>query len=441
MGMEAMAQVAKALEQSELPPHFRDLRFTHPIVVPREKAVTIRIAGLRTEPGHVSVVIRCSSTAYKIDHFSGECVFEEPAAVETLPYFGSRALPAGREALPLDPDRDLYGRILFHRGRFARIEAYESLHATESIARLGAAGAASWFARHLSPELVLGDPASRDAALHSIQACIPHRTLLPVGMDRITLAADWTRTGAIVHAVERASDGDCFVYDVRMEDASGKVCEQWEALHLRAVAPIEAKGPWPLALLVPFLERRTREIFGNPEIQIGLVSTVQKQKEGAARKLVSEILGPESTLGHRPDGKPEVSRSRGGAAEVSFSHSSGLTLLLAADTSAGCDLEEVICRDLSCWGQMLGAERFALAKLLASESKGNIEACATQVWTLQESLRKAGAGFEQPISFVSCSADGWALFRAGEFRAASWQTNIGNSATAFAFGFVLKSTR
>ncbi len=75
MGMEAMAQAAKALEQSELLPGFKSLRFDHPIVIPRNKPVTIRIAALRREPGIISVAIRCSSTGFKVDHFTGRLCF------------------------------------------------------------------------------------------------------------------------------------------------------------------------------------------------------------------------------------------------------------------------------------------------------------------------------------------------------------------------------
>jgi enediyne polyketide synthase len=86
----------------------------------------------------------------------------------------------------------LYGPILFQSGRFSRVEAYQRLQSDRSIARLRPPKQDQWFARHLSPELALGDSASRDAALHSIQACIPHKTILPVGVDRITAGTAWT---------------------------------------------------------------------------------------------------------------------------------------------------------------------------------------------------------------------------------------------------------
>src|SRR5262249_742334 len=47
MGMEAMAQVAQVLEQSEYLPTFGNLRFEHPVVIPRDRPLTIRVAALR----------------------------------------------------------------------------------------------------------------------------------------------------------------------------------------------------------------------------------------------------------------------------------------------------------------------------------------------------------------------------------------------------------
>ena len=101
----------------------------------------------------------------------------------------------------LDPSHDLYGRILFHRGHFCRVESYELLHSDRSIAKLSAPAEAPWFARHLPADLVMGNAASRDAALHSIQGCIPHKTILPVGIDQVTPGSGWTQNAARVPPV------------------------------------------------------------------------------------------------------------------------------------------------------------------------------------------------------------------------------------------------
>jgi enediyne polyketide synthase len=437
MGVEAMAQVAQALEQSERVPSFRNLHFVHPIVIPRNKPVTLRVAALRRRPGIISAVVRCSSTNFQIDHFSGECTFADQLPISD----DHPAAPRTHRDLPLNRARDLYGRILFHQGRFRRVEGYELLRSKTSVARLAAPAQTPWFARHLPPDLVMGDPASRDAALHSIQACIPHKTILPVGIDRITAAAtEWTRTSAVVHATERSCDGDNFVYDLRMEDASGRLCEQWEGLHLRAVSPIHSPDPWPLALLVPYLERKLEVSLLSGGIKVGLAGAAGKSCERAHTALVREMFGPSATLTHRLDGKPTIAGASGAEPCVSLSYSENLTLIFGAENAAGCDVEKIICRGPESWEQLLGAEGFTLARTLAGFAKTTLDEAGTQVWALKESLRKAGASFGQPISLSSWSPDGWAGFSGGGVRAATFHARVAESAAAMAFAFVIHRT-
>jgi enediyne polyketide synthase len=433
MGMEAMAQVAKALEQSELLPDFRNLRFEHPIIIPGSKSLTIRIAALRRESGVVAVAVRCSNTGFKIDHFTGECVFDEHKTMHAELAITQEA----REPLALDPKQDLYGRILFHCGRFARIEDYVLLQSKMSIARLSASAPLPWFARHLPPDLILGDAASRDAALHSIQACIPHKTILPVGIDRVLSSSDWTRSAARIHAIERASDGDNFVYDVRIEDDLGGFCEEWVGLHLRAVATTDTKDAWPLPLLAPYLERKISQILRQAEITIGLVEAPKEQRKCAINRWIWKSFGDDAALTHRADGKPEIAGRPSANSSLSISHAEDITLLLSANQNAGCDLEKIAHRNSECWEKLLG-EDYTLVDILCRESKASFDDASTQIWTVKESLRKAGTCFNQPLTFNSCSADGWTSFAAGKFVAASCQAKIAGTDSSFAFGFVLQ---
>jgi enediyne polyketide synthase len=152
MGMEAMAQVAMVLEAEKnkagtelhLVPDFQNLRFEHPIAVPRGQTITLRVAALRRAPGMVSVVIRSSITQFQVDHFSGDCVFTK----QDLSHSSVVSI-AERESVDLQCSRDLYGRILFHQGRFCRVESYQQLQADKSVAVLRAPDHAPWFARHL----------------------------------------------------------------------------------------------------------------------------------------------------------------------------------------------------------------------------------------------------------------------------------------------------
>ena len=90
----------------------------------------------------------------------------------------------------LDPERDLYGELLFHRGRFRRVSGYRRLSARQCLAEITQDATTDWFSRYMPAELLLGDPGARDATIHAIQACIPQSTLLPVGVDRLQLSQE-----------------------------------------------------------------------------------------------------------------------------------------------------------------------------------------------------------------------------------------------------------
>src|SRR5262249_21563749 len=145
---------------------------------------TIRVAALVREPGVVEVALREASTGFAVDCFHAVCRFgapeeeaeeAEPRLLATFPEGGPVALAPA----------DLYGGILFHQARFQRLQGYPSLRATECLAEISPDGASVWFGRYLPDRLVLGDPGARDAAIHGIQACIPHATLLPIGVERV----------------------------------------------------------------------------------------------------------------------------------------------------------------------------------------------------------------------------------------------------------------
>jgi enediyne polyketide synthase len=90
--------------------------------------------------------------------------------------------------------------------------------------------------------------------IHAVQACIPLRRLVPVRVDRLTIAGDLSG-GCQVEAVERAQLDATYVYDLNLRDAAGRLIERWEGLHLRDIGPIAYRGGLPAMLLEPWLER------------------------------------------------------------------------------------------------------------------------------------------------------------------------------------------
>ena len=115
-------------------------------------------------------------------------------------------------------------------------------------------------------------------------------------------------------------------------------------------------------------------------------------------------------------------------------------MLFSAERIAGCDLEQVCQRDGKVWEQLLGQQEFALARRLAGASNGAFDSAATQVWTMKESLRKAGCSFSPPMCLSASSPDGWASFSAGRFKGTTFCTQINGAESNCAFGFVIDNT-
>jgi enediyne polyketide synthase len=400
LGLEAMAQAAMAVLGTGELPVFEEVELLRPVAVPPGRATTVRVAALVREPGRVEVALRDGSTGFAADHFRAVCHFAGPPRGDADPslFVLPLLLPEADGRLPINPDGDLYGYggILFHRGRFQRLGGYRSLSATECLADIVPDGHAAWFGGYLPPELVLGDPGARDAAIHGIQACIPHSTLLPIGVDRIVAGRIATDAPLVLAARERFRDGSTFVYDMEIRGADGHLYERWEGLRLRAVDRVTPPTSWSSALLAPFVERRLQELIPGSGVQVAVESN-------------GRAVSPR----HRPDGKPEAAETQG--AHLSLAHAGGLVLTVAGQGRIGCDFEPVAPRDEEMWRGLLGQERFGLAELIVRERGETPDGAATRVWAAAESLKKAGVPHGAPLTLeAAVGDDGWLLLRSGE---------------------------
>ena len=135
LGLEAMAQTAMALAGSADAPVFENVEFPRPVALSDTAALTIRLAALRRENGCVEVCLRSEETDFQVDHFRAVCRF---AARDETTVPRLSLSPFESEHLPLNPQKDLYGRILFHRGRFCRLRGYRLLKAKECVAEITA---------------------------------------------------------------------------------------------------------------------------------------------------------------------------------------------------------------------------------------------------------------------------------------------------------------
>lgn len=403
MGLEAFAQIAGAV--AGVHPStimFRDVRFDRPVIVPEGSETTIRLAGLRREDGTIDVVLRSSETGFQADHFRAACVVNVDA-------LESRLAEPLAELLPLDADAVMYDEVLFQRGRFRRVEGYRRLRAKESIAEIRTGESANWFSQYLPGTLLLGDPGARDAAIHSIQGCIPHMTLLPVSVDAITILSHHPAGAVFIHAKERWHEGALYLYDFEVRDADGRLHERWDGLLLRAVEKNRHQGSWHPVLFGPYVERRMEELVPGAGLSVAISEAGALDRIERSNGLMAEVLGDSGEIIRRSDGKPETN----GHLNVSASHAGELTLAVAGAGPIGCDLEPVAPHDPDTWKDLLGEDRMKLAELLVLETSESLDAAATRVWTAIESLKKAGALVGTPLTLKSSEPDGWVLMNAG----------------------------
>jgi enediyne polyketide synthase len=422
MVMEAMAQAAMALGGWNRAPGFEDLVFLQPIVAPAAGSLTLRVAALATAPDRIELVVRSSATDFQTEHARARCRAPEATPARHSPGVGANggavAVPqdgSGGSARALEPGRSLYGSVLFQAGRFHRLAGYQQLSATECDARLTSDGEAAWFGDYLPAHLVLGDPGARDAALHAIQACVPHRTLLPVAVARVQCVVLDPLASYVAHAIERARSADSFVFDLSIRDADGAEVERWDGLRLAAVRGEPSSVPQAPALLGTYLERRLGDLIPGAGLRVAL------ENGGGAREARSEVATRELLgNGARPERRPDGRRVLASGAGFSVAHAELLTLAVTAPDAAACDVQRVEARDPVTWAGLLGATYGPLAVQLASHSGEASASAATRAWCAVECLKKQGLSADAPLAIESLHEDGWVVFSSGRHAIATF---------------------
>ena len=430
MGLEAMAQVAAALAGSSTLPAFKAIEFDRPVIVAENAALPIRLAALVREPGVVDVVLRSAETGFQLDHFRATCEFghTQNGWNRRSPTF--RKYGKNGHRVSLDPATDLYGNILFQSGRFQRVDNYRHLNAKECFAEIAPDGQTSWFVHHLPAGLLLGDPGARDAAMHAIQACIPHRTLLPVSADSVCFERSISKTDPLfISARERSFTDNTFIYDLDILGIDGLVHERWRGLKLQAVGAA-IPSPRQEALLGPYLERRVREFIEGSNISIVLQRDQSEERTTRSDRAIQTAVGMRTAVTRRPDGKPEVRATR----VVSAAHNGDLTIAVAGPGPVSCDLELVAARTPAVWRGLLGDDRFELARLIDQRTQEGEAVSATRVWSASEALKKVGAMVGAPLIFMSSTDDGCVVLSSGKFKIVTYATELREREGKFVIG-------
>jgi enediyne polyketide synthase len=254
--LEAIAQVATALlptlarkEDQTLNKGetrgltFESVKFNRPIVVSADEPLKIQIATLITDFGKFKAVIRYANTGFSIDHFEAIISHSSVGVPDCRPLIPPVPLKEGKNNPQINPDTELYGHLLFHKAKFQRIKGYSHLTATECIAEINIEQKTAWFSRYLPQSLILGDAGARDAVIHALQACVPHATILPTGIERLTVYSVNLSENQFVSAKERLHQGDTFIYDFEVLDDDGNLLEVWQGLELKVIKHRNPQDP------------------------------------------------------------------------------------------------------------------------------------------------------------------------------------------------------
>jgi enediyne polyketide synthase len=117
--------------------------------------------------------------------------------------------------------------------------------------------------------LVLGSPGLNDAALHLLQACLPHRRVLPAALAEAVFSGRDLHGALQVSAVRRPGTG---VWDIAVADATGQPAVTWAGVRLSDVGPLAPPDGWHPALLAAALEAQAAVLGTDPALRVMITS-------------------------------------------------------------------------------------------------------------------------------------------------------------------------
>ena len=399
--LEAFAQAAVALlgpDALDKQCVFSDVKFAKAIIVPdARQGLRLRIAVLVEADGAVSCVARCSDTDFHVNHVEATCRLVDQDRSRS----DAAVAPFIRDKADMLPDFDvaqaLYKNILFQKGLFKRVAGYWHVEASGCSAQLAPAqGAAAWFHPAMETRFVLGDPGVRDAALHAVQACMPHRTLIPVSVARVESAGLSAGDRYQLDATEIVDKGEELVFDLAVADEQGQVVERWRQVVFRKTGVAQRPRFEAPVLLAPFLERHIKPLI--PGIELIVQMTPGQRSAGGA-----------SAAPRRPDGKPSPLP---GERFESNAYSQGWRLSASAGLPVACDLEWFADPQARRWRELLGERNAALAATVAELTAEDAARSAARVWTVYEAIKKLGIAAHAPITVAPSSDAHCVVFKA-----------------------------
>ncbi|MBF0630819.1 MAG: SDR family NAD(P)-dependent oxidoreductase [Magnetococcales bacterium] len=413
LALEAMAEAAVTLmwqSAQDVIPRFFDVVLRKAIVVPGspggegdgdgEDPFVLRLLAQADTEGTIALAIRCSTTDFQLNHVEARCTLQSSDRAPEAEGADFQNLPTD-ELKPFDPGHALYQNVLFQNGRFRRIQGYQMIEARRCSGQISLDGATQWFASQFSQGCLLGDPGARDAALHGIQACIPHKVVIPIAVEEIETGVLSPRQPYRMYAREIEDRGDELVNDMVIFDRDGRLVERWRRITMRVMGePSHLRLNSPL-LMASFFERQVAANLPRAGLKVAISPLANEQMERTA-SLDSQ---------HRPDGKPDPFSD---ARFQSTAYSGHWKLTVNGTVPVGCDLQHVPGNDHGVWQNLLGVEGMKLATVVAGMTRERLEIAATRIWTARESMKKAGLPSGAPLTVIPNAHARWVVFQSGD---------------------------
>ncbi len=208
--LEALAEAASVLAGRTVR-NASHVRLDWPIVIPANGEAELLISAQRTGTA-ITAVLRCGDSSFAIEHARAEFSWADaavmPAPRHARPPRALAHLPSGPSGLV--DGAELYGPIAFQSGRFRRIALLHDV-TTRSCRALARGGDDEpWFAPDgplADMAFLLGSPGLNDAALHAVQACVPHRRVRPAGCESVAFSARAAEGAVEIRAVAERDPG------------------------------------------------------------------------------------------------------------------------------------------------------------------------------------------------------------------------------------------
>jgi enediyne polyketide synthase len=207
--LEALAEAASVLAGRPLT-NATSVRLESPIVIPATGDAELLI-GARRNGTTITTVLRCGDSSFAVEHaaaeFSCDGPAEMPAPQAAKPLHGLAQLPGSSSGLV--DGAELYGPIAFQSGRFRRVALLHDVTARSCRALARGSDDQPWFVPDgplADMAFLLGSPGLNDAALHAVQACVPHRRVRPAGCESVVFSGKAAEGAVEIRATSRPAD-------------------------------------------------------------------------------------------------------------------------------------------------------------------------------------------------------------------------------------------